>query len=693
MPRRWLIALAGFMCILNGCLYNARERADEAVCSLAMQPYDQQPAAAPEAKSKTPASPPSPEKKSEATSLPPLDVQSSEIIAPGAKATQLASDVGQSAEKKPRLEPPIPPEVPGSETPRLPGKASPESLQQIYPDLPPLPEDPVAQPSPDGKPYTLSALQQIAAANDPKLRQAAFDVEAARGNLIQARAYPNPTIGWNVQPSNDGSTAGVQGPFIDQTIKTGGKLKLAGAAAEMDLRNAELALRRARSDLATQVRNAYFAVLVAREAVRVNKALASFTDQMYRLQAKGLLPGAVSAPYEPAALRAQAYTTRLAYKQAIQTYTYAWKQLVAALGLRQLPLSELSGRIDAVIPNYDYDVVLAHVLRNHTDVLTAQNAIEKARYNLKLAQVTPVPDVDFNVSVLKEYSLPPKQFVPTATIGFPFPIWNRNRGGIIAAEGAWGRAVDEPHRVEQNLTTLLAAAYTGYKQNLDALEYYRRFILPDQVRYYRGVVDRRQFQLDPTGGFGDLVTAQQTLVTNVSSYLTVLGALWSSVVSVADLLQTDDLFQLAQSRAIPALPELESLPPWPCCHECLSASAGQHGGSCIQGAMPAAKVMPNGMLPDHSGVTRPKQELKGARTTEAAQSEDLGHATHASDTRLENDLRRPETTVEGAASKKLPRGMPSPEIRQTSYPNDPLLLDEPPPVPYVRNKQSAENGK
>src|SRR5262249_26510431 len=155
-------------------------------------------------------------------------------------------------------------------------------------------------------------------------------------------------------------------------------------------------------------------VLVAREAVRVNKALASFTDQMYRLQAKGLLPGAVSAPYEPAALQAQAYTTRLAYKQAIQTYIYAWKQLVAALGLRQLPLTELSGRIDAVIPNFDYDVVLAHVLHNHTDVLTARNGLEKARYNLKLAQVTPVPDVDFNVSVLKEYSLPPKQFVHTA---------------------------------------------------------------------------------------------------------------------------------------------------------------------------------------------------------------------------------------------------------------------------------------
>ena len=85
----------------------------------------------------------------------------------------------------------------------------------------------------------------------------------------------------------------------------------------MDLHNAELALRRARSDLATQVRNAYFAVLVAKETVRVNRALAHFTDEVYRLQAQ-LLAGGFAAPYEPAALRAQAYQ-RAAGLQAVRS--------------------------------------------------------------------------------------------------------------------------------------------------------------------------------------------------------------------------------------------------------------------------------------------------------------------------------------------------------------------------------------
>src|SRR5262249_13833937 len=158
--------------------------------------------------------------------------------------------------------------------------------------------------------------------------------------------------------------------------------------------------------------------------------------------------------------------------------------------------------------------------------------IDKARYNLKLAQITPYPDVDFRVALLKEFSVPPKQFVHTLQLGVPFPIWDQNQGNIIAAESALVRASEEPHRVEESLTGTLATVYLSYKNNLDALEYYRRLILPDQVRAYRGVFERRQ--IDINAQFGDLVTAQQALATGVTAYLTVLGQLWTSVVNVAD---------------------------------------------------------------------------------------------------------------------------------------------------------------
>ena len=76
-----------------------------------------------------------------------------------------------------------------------------------------------------------------------------------------------------------------------------GKLRLATAASQMAFDNAELALKRARSDLSTQVRNAYFGVLVAKETVRVNRAVADWTDQIYLFQEK-LLEAGTAALYE-----------------------------------------------------------------------------------------------------------------------------------------------------------------------------------------------------------------------------------------------------------------------------------------------------------------------------------------------------------------------------------------------------------
>ena len=52
----------------------------------------------------------------------------------------------------------------------------------------------------------------------------------------------------------------------------------------------------------------------------------------------------------------------------------------------------------------------------------------------------------------------------------------------------------------------------------------------------------------------------------MQAYLGILGSLWTSVVSVADLLQTDDLFQLAKPRELPELPDLDNLPHWLCPH-------------------------------------------------------------------------------------------------------------------------------
>ncbi len=441
----------------------------------------------------------------------------------------------------------IPKIVPGSETPLVslpPDREDPlrpAAIARLFPKLPALPEEPVELPGPGERPYTLADLHKLAAENSPALRQAISDIEAARGVLKQSVTYPNPTIGFETNPNNNNTGSATMGFFVDQVVKTGGKLTLAGAANLMNLRTAELALKRARSDLATTIRGDYYTLLVAKETVRVNKALADFTDQIFLLQTD-LLAGGFAASHEPAALRSQAFVVRLGYQQAIANYVMAWKELVADMGLKQLPLSQVEGQVDRLIPYYDYDQILAHVLHNHTDILTAAITIKGSDYTLKLAQVTPVPDVEVRADLFKEHMIQPFQNYFMVSLSIPFPVWDQNKGAIRAAAAAKVRALEGPHAAEVNLTTNLATAYATYQTNLYSMDYYRRNILPDQVRYYRGVFERRR--IDPGVAFGDLVQAQQTLVADVTAYLGILNTLWTSVVSVADF--------LADRRSLPA---------------------------------------------------------------------------------------------------------------------------------------------
>ncbi len=175
-----------------------------------------------------------------------------------------------------------------------------------------------------------------------------------------------------------------------------------------------------------------------------------------------------------------------------------------------------------------------------------------------------MPDLEVRGDVWKENTVLPFQNFHAISVSIPIPVWDRNQGNILAASSALVRAAEGPHQVEVALTTGLASAYGNYKANLAAVEYYRGNILPDQVRYYRGVFERRK--IDPGVAFGDLVQAQQVLVADVTAYLSVLGSLWTSVVTVANYLQTDDLFQLGRPLELPQLPDFNALHPFLCPH-------------------------------------------------------------------------------------------------------------------------------
>src|SRR5262249_33568117 len=153
------------------------------------------------------------------------------------------------------------------------------------------------------------------------------------------------------------------------------------------------------------------------------------------------LRGGEVATYEPMQLGVFAAQARAALITSRNAYTLAWKQLAASLGLPALPPTQLAGRVDMPVPLHHHAQVLARVRPGHTDVLPATNGIDKARYNLRTAQVTPIPDVNFQALVQEDASPPgPARPILTMTATLTLPVWDLNQGNVRQSQGALLRA-------------------------------------------------------------------------------------------------------------------------------------------------------------------------------------------------------------------------------------------------------------
>ncbi|MGH7138321.1 MAG: TolC family protein, partial [Pirellulales bacterium] len=262
----------------------------------------------------------------------------------------------------------IPAKLPGAQAPQLnvppSGMENPELRNRVidllFPNLPPVWPLNLPKPTPERPAITLRELQDLAVQYNPMLIQARANVTSMLGDAIQVRTHPNPVIGYESDTVGSAGTRDYQGIYMSQLIVTANKLGLAGAVANVDVMNAQLAVRRTRLQVLADVKASYFALLVAQENLIVNDALVRFMEEVFRLQRSRLKAGQAAA-FETGQLRGMAALARNQLVFAQNSYVAAWKSLAARLGLPQMPITPVEGRADMAVPVVRYDAALAHM--------------------------------------------------------------------------------------------------------------------------------------------------------------------------------------------------------------------------------------------------------------------------------------------------------------------------------------------
>ena len=117
---------------------------------------------------------------------------------------------------------------------------------------------------------TLDAAIRMALADNPDIRVLSAGIASAQGAVTTAKTWQNPEM--SVAPGfkkvRDPSITEFHGDFgLEQTFEWPGKRALRRAVAEKNVGIRQLALAGFRSQLAIQVRRAYFTLLATREVI------------------------------------------------------------------------------------------------------------------------------------------------------------------------------------------------------------------------------------------------------------------------------------------------------------------------------------------------------------------------------------------------------------------------------------------
>ena len=391
---------------------------------------------------------------------------------------------------------------------------------------PGVPDTPDA-PAPGG--LGLDELSRLGLERNPRLVQARFAIDTASGRAVQAGLYPNPTVSVTGDELGDrqGPAGIITAPQVSQEIVTAGKLGLSRAAATKEVDQATLALMTQRYTLLANIRSAYFDAVTTQRRAEILGELVKLADQSVELTEKNRKAN-LAARLDVVQLEVDLERLRTEEQATRRELPAAYRRLAAVVGVSDLPVASVVGSLELPLPPYELERLRPHVLASHPEPRSARAGVERARLNLRRAEVEPIPNVTLTSGYVRQNQNRSNDWMIGASV--PVPVWNRNQGNIFAARGQLGEAVQEVARVENDLVERLASAYRDFAAARERAERYRTVVLPKaQETYELAVKAQKGGQFE----YLRVLQAQRALFEARLEYNRALGEAWrgASVIS------------------------------------------------------------------------------------------------------------------------------------------------------------------
>jgi cobalt-zinc-cadmium efflux system outer membrane protein len=388
----------------------------------------------------------------------------------------------------------------------------------------------------------LEELEHMALDKNPTASQAAAAVRASQGRRLQSGSYPNPVVGYQAEDVKTRAPGeGKHFLFIEQTIVTGGKLRLARDAAAGAEGQARAEQDAQRQRILNAVRMLFYEALGAERLVQVRRDLANIggeavgtTEQLFN----------IGQADRPDLLEAEVEAQRLQLDliRAENERDRVWRMLAAVVGDPALPRSPLVGDLEAEVPSVSEDALLEQLLRDSPELKAARAAAERSRWSAEGARAARIPNVRLRGGVGYNFERTSSgreagtEFL--FEVGVPLPLFNNNQGAIAAAEAERDRAQAEVRRLELDLRSRFAGIVRAYRDAVRTVERYQRDVLPRAQRAHQLYLGSfRQM----AASYPQVLISQRTLAQVRADYVHALVGAWQNAVVLQGYLLTGGL--------------------------------------------------------------------------------------------------------------------------------------------------------
>ena len=351
-------------------------------------------------------------------------------------------------------------------------------------EIPAAPGAPLAD-SPAEPTGILRLEQALAAAllRNPELAADGYEVRAREAALVQAGAFPNPTVSLELEDfAGSGEFHGVESAqttlLLGQLVELGGKrsARIGIASADRDLASWDYEVRRI--DVLARTANAFVEVLAAQERMRLADESLELARAMQR-SAELRLRAGIASPAEEIRAGVQVDVAGVEREHAEHELATARQALAATWGGDEARFERADGdleRLPAVPSAEELEQRLAaspSVARWRTE-LARRDALRER------AQSERIPDVTLRAG--PRLLSGPGDAAVVVGVSVSLPVWDRHRGAVTEAEHRVAKLAAEARGARVRSATDVATARVGLQASSEEARLLRARVIPGTER-------------------------------------------------------------------------------------------------------------------------------------------------------------------------------------------------------------------